>query len=484
MRGYSHPHPKNQQTVHLLSEAEPAQDNISAFAMSPELREDLQVFTAVDGDVAMRWRDIYNDFAHNVHRIQGREDMQIAFDLVWHSVIGFHFNGEYVHRGWIEGMVMGDSGQAKSKYADSLLTHYGLGYRLPAEQTSMAGLIGGLEKMGDTWMLGWGAIPLNDKRLLIIDEAQGLASTTIEGMSDVRASGVAEITKIRTEKTSARCRLIWLANPVSGLTLAQHNQGVLAIKELFKKPEDIRRLDFALTVASGDVDYARLINVRHNLAVVPRYRSDLCRALVLWAWSRRPDQVDFDDAATELILSTATRMGRTYHSSIPLVEPADQRLKLARLSAAAAARVYSSDASGDRLVVREEHVAFVAQYLDRIYEAPSMAYLEYSEAMRHGEELTDDETRQVRDAIALWNGKDDALALLRNTQKFRRSELVDVVGWDDIYSKLQLKMLAGFRLIRPVRDGYVKSPAFIALLRNLGADNDAPLPPEDDDQPF
>jgi hypothetical protein len=483
MRGYTHPHPKNQSTVHLLSEAEPSQDNISAFVMTAELADQLKLFQSPGSDVEGRFRDIYADFAATVHRIQDRFDMQVAYDLAWHSVIGFYFNGAHVRRGWVETMVMGDSGQGKTEMADNLLAHYGLGERLPAEQTSMAGLIGGLEKMGDTWMLGWGRIPLNDKRLLVIDEAQGLASSAIEAMSDVRASGVAEITKIRTEKTNARCRLVWLANPVSGLTLAQHNQGVVAIKELFKKPEDIRRLDFALTVASGDVDYARSINIRHALATEPRYSSGLSRSLLLWAWSRRSDQVRFTTDATDLILSTATDMGRRYHPSIPLVEPSDQRLKLARLAVAAAARVYSTDETGEQVIVKVEHVAFVADYLDRIYSSPSMAYAEYSEAMARGESLEPAEEAAVRRDMASWANQDEAVTFLRNASKFRKSDLVDVVGWDDTYAKLQLKMLAANRLIRPVRDGYAKSPAFIAILRTQNGSPEG-LPLDDEDAPF
>lgn len=470
MRGYSHPHPKTQATVHLLSEAEPAQDNISAFALTPEIAETLRSFQAA-GLVADKFHEIYDDFAGSVHRILDRFDMQIAYDLVWHSAIGFYFNGAYVRRGWVEAMVMGDSGQGKTEMAANLLAHYGLGYRLPAEQTSMAGLIGGLEKMGDTWMLGWGAIPLNDKRLLIIDEAQGLASSAIEGMSDVRASGVAEITKIRTERTNARCRLIWLANPISGLTLSQHNQGVLAIKELFKKPEDVRRLDFAICVASGDVDFARSINVRHDAQAEPRFTAAACRALVLWAWSRRADQIVFSQAATDAILAAATDMGRRFHSSIPLVEPSDQRLKLARLAVAAAARVYSTDETGEQLLVKVEHVAFIVDFLARVYAARGMAYLEYSEAMRRGEELDPLEAADVRREIEGWSGSDEAIEFLRTASVFRKADLVDGLGWDDIYAKAQLRFLQGKRLIRPTRTGYYKAPAFISLLRAMtGAD--------------
>ena len=480
MRGYSHPHPKSQATVHLLSEAEPAQDNISAFVMTPDLRMDLTAMFTDDPDVA--FRAIYDDFADTVHRIRDRLDMQIAYDLVWHSVIAFYFNGAFVRRGWTETMVIGDSGQGKSEMATNLLRHYGMGERVQGEQASAAGLLGGLEKMGDTWILSWGRVPLNDKRLLIIDEAQGLHTSQIEGMSDVRASGVAEITKIRTERTNARCRLIWLANPVSGLTLSQHNQGVLAIKELFKKPEDIRRLDFALTVASGDVDFARSINVRHAAAAEPRFTSSLCRSLVLWAWSRRPDQVVFEPEATDAILAAATDMGRRFHASIPLVEPSDQRLKLARLSVAAAARTFSTD-DGERIRVTPQHVAFVVAYLERIYAARSMSYGEYSDQMRKGESLTDDEDNGVRGTIEGWSNKDRALDFFRQAGVFKKSELVDVVGWEDSESKMVLRGLASYRLIRPTREGFRKTPAFISLLRALSGSDPGTLG-LDEDEPF
>jgi hypothetical protein len=465
LRGYTHPFPKTQASVHLLSEAEPAQDNIGSFVLTPQVRDELRVFQ-VAGSVAGRFGDIYADLAANVHQIRDRLDMQIAYDLVWHSVIGFTFNGAYVRRGWVEGMVMSDSGQGKTEMAHHLLRHYRLGSRVQSEQSSMAGLLGGLEKMGDTWILGWGQLPQNDKRLLVIDEAQGLAASVIEALSDVRASGVAEITKIRTERTNARVRLLWLANPVSGRTLAQHNQGVLAISELMTKPEDIRRLDFALCLASGDVDFARSINVAHGVVGDPRYSSEACRSLVLWAWSRRPDQIVFTPQATDQILSAATDMGLRYHASIPLVEPSDQRLKLARLAIAAAVRVYSTDETGELVVVQREHVAFIVDYLARIYNARAMAYGEYSGQQRRGEQLTPDETQGARGTFAIWDNSAEALAFFRTATTFRKSDLEDVVGWDTDYAKQQIRWLTSHQLIRQTRNGFVKRPAFIALLRD------------------
>jgi hypothetical protein len=103
--------------------------------------------------------------------------------------------------------------------------------------------------------------------------------------------------------------------------------------------------------------------------------------------------------ATDLILSEATRMGRRYHPAIPLVEPADQRLKLARLAAACAARVHSTDPTGEQVIVKQEHVAFVVGFLERVYNGRSMAYGEYSDQQRGQEELDPDSEEAIRRVI-------------------------------------------------------------------------------------
>jgi hypothetical protein len=354
-----------------------------------------------------------------------------------------------------------------------LRDHYRQGERLTAESASIAGLLGGLEKMGDTWMLAWGRLPLNDRRLVIVDETQGLPPMAIEALSDVRSTGIAELTKIRTERTHSRCRIIWLANPPSGRSLAEHNQGVVAIKELFKKQEDIRRLDFAITVASGDVDYAAKINVRHDSSGEPRYSSDLCRALILWAWSRRPEQIVFSEATTDAIHLAATMFADKYHSTIPLVTGADQREKFARLSVAAAARVHSTDATGEKIVVKPEHVQFVVDFLTRAYDGDSMSYGEYSAQQRKGETIDPNTESEILRSLGGWNNSDEAVAYFRAAVVFKKGDLADALGWDESYVKSQIKWMMGKRLIRQVREGYRKQPAFIKFLRAIGKDSPA-----------
>ena len=174
----------------------------------------------------------------------------------------------------------------------------------------------------------WGAMPINDGGLVTIDELSGMSEDDLAKMSDVRSSGIAKVSGVITAETTARTRMIFISNPRNGRQLKAENYGVSAVLKLWGKAEDVRRLDFAVGVASGEVDPDIVNKSISDMPPIPHvYTSDLCNLRVMWAWSRRPENVSFDDDAAELILREASRMGKQYTSRIPLVEPADQRLK-------------------------------------------------------------------------------------------------------------------------------------------------------------
>jgi len=462
--GFTGPEPKQQYTVHVLESAVPAQDNIEAFTLAPDIRERLTVF---QGDPAEKWADIYRDHTLNVHRIVGRPELQIAFDLVFHSPLAFHFGGRLIRKGWVEGLVLGDSGQAKTVLAEALLAHYRLGERISGEHVSAAGLIGGLSQTArNSWILNWGKIPLNDRRALVIDECGDVKPEDLEKLSDMRSTGIVEIVKVRTERTWARTRLLFLSNPREGRILRSLEHGVEAIRGVFRKSEDIRRLDFAITVASGEVS-ATLINEPLPSPGPPRYSSDACHDLLLWAWSRTPDQVIFPPDTCVYLRTAAETMADWYSPHIPLVEPADQGLKLARLAAACAARFYSCDRSGEKVLVQPEHADFVVEWLRSQYNKPAMAYDSYSRAKKALDELSDSRYEQVREALRLAPDAHQYARLLLDTRAISRNTLMDLLDLDQAQARKLLGALHKLRLLTHSARGYVKTPAFIVALHRV-----------------
>lgn len=380
MEGMTITDPKSQYVTHLIREATPSRDNVSQFEMSPEMYEKLRIFNPLEGQtVEQKFDDIANDLSYNITKIYGRKDLIIGVDLVYHSALAFIFQGQLVDRGWVEALILGDTRTGKSETVLRLSEHYKAGEFITGENTSFAGLIGGMQQNQKRWYVSWGKIPLNDRRLVIIDEASGLTVSQIENMSGVRSSGIAEITKIHQERTHARTRLIWISNTRTGRSLNSYPYGVEAVKQLMGKNEDIARLELVITCASEEVPLSII-----NCEVVDReevphtYNSQLCKQLVLWSWSRRADQISFTDEAVTLILQQANEMAETYTSDFPLVEGANHRIKIARLAIATAARMFSSDENGDKIVVREEHVAFACKFLIDSYQKVSFGYAELS----------------------------------------------------------------------------------------------------------
>lgn len=466
---YSCAHPRTQHVVHIFSEHKTSQSDLGAFKISEDIAKQLRHFqVASNSTVARQWEIIHADLEANVTQIWNRRDMAYAMDLVWHSVLQFRFTRKQVERGWLDALILGDSGQAKSAMASALLEHYNLGYKVSGESASRTGLVYTIAESGGRYFLSWGVLPLNDKRLVVIDEFGGIAPEDIEKLSDVRSSGVAEAHRAAgSQKTNARTRLILMANSRQGLPLANFEWPVVALKSLIPKTEDIRRLDYAIGVKSGEVPL-HLINRQLSdvPAVTHRFTASLCKLLILWAWSRRPEQIIFSDKATKVILGAAKDMGEIYSPEIPLVEGADQRLKIARVSAAVAARVFSTS-DNELLNIEEEHVNFAVDFLTRVYAAEGLEYAEYSKQNPQRALTTHEFDEKKKTFIEFERWQELGKLLLQIRGEVRKSSLRDAMGYEKRIVDTVFAGLCATQIIIPGKGGFKKSPFGIAFLRML-----------------
>lgn len=458
---YCYPSPQEQRAVLVADKAEPLRDQIEVFDFS-KVKDSLEIFRGRPDEV---FSSVYNDFAANIHRIVGRYALQVAFDLCFHSVIQFSFQNVLLRKGWVEAFILGDSGQGKTEMSLCLLNHYGLGDRVQGEGSSTAGLIGGLERLGDRWILVWGRIPQMDRRLLIIDEFSGVSEEDIAKMSDIRSTGIAEITKIRTERASARTRLMLMSNTRDGQPLGAYNTGVEAIRSVFSHAEDVRRLEFAMCVATGEVT-TDMLNAELRTRE-PVFGSEACRNLILWAWSRTPEDVRIDEEVEGQILRESVALSEKYSASIPLVEPADMRLKLARLAVACACRCFSSSEDG-KVVVLPEHVEFVVKFLKSCYDSPFMSYDDYSERADRESVFSDGEfEKALAELYKLpnWREAVDVLGSIGNP--FRGYEIAEQLGIESWEVKDIVHFLSKYRMIQTLPAGYRKLAKLNTFLRRV-----------------
>jgi len=469
MVGRMWPHPQTQQATLLISKYEPTRDALSEYEPTTEQLATLDVFKpdewTQDG-IERRLNALYSDLELNVTRIYQRRDLHMAIDLAYHSPLLITFEGDIV-KGWTEVLVVGDSAQGKSEAALRMMQHYGLGERIECKNASVAGLLGGLKQSGSRWMVEWGFIPKHDRRLVILEEIKGTSTEVIGKLTDMRSSGVAELSKIEKMRTHARTRAVWISNPrAEGRSLASYGYGIEAARELMGSLEDLRRFDLVLLLAASEVDAAEINRLHaarngHHCVHAP----DLCRALVLWAWTRAPEQCCFDKPVAKLCLSEATRLSDLFSDSIPVVDRGSARFKIARLAASLACRTFSASEDRKSIVVRECHVEYASKLLERIYSKPAAAYLEYTKAQRASEELIDPDS--ITRTISLLPFPYEFAEAVLKVDRVDMQDLIDWCGAERMEAARIMSLLVRKQAVTRDGGGYRKTPAFVKFLRDV-----------------
>lgn len=468
VKGTTLPLPTNQMVVHLLSEAKPSADNLDLFDAEKDTAG-LQVFQPrewTDASLALKLGSIYQDFACNVTGIFEREGLHLAVDLSFHGPIRIPWEGKR-EKGWCEVLVMGDSGQGKSETAEHLRDHYRLGEMVDCKRATVAGLLGGMKQdSSGPWWITWGVIPLNDRGHVTLEEAKGLSQETLASLTTMRSRGIAEITGIRRERTRARTRLLWITNPRSDRQLNTYTYGVEAIKEFAGNLEDIRRFEFAYLVASGDVStdiLNRSKRTRPNIEHV--YTSHLSRKLLLWGWSRKPEDIHVENEAEDSVLSWSKKLSAKYSEAIPLVEAADHRKKLLRLAASLAARTFSCGTSPGQLIIRACHVEYIAWFMDHHYSSNVMGYERFSRHRKAEQELAGED-----EIVTLFGTFKHPLDLIRGLLSkpiITQRDVRDFAESTDPEADAFIGLLTRKQAISRHTRGYFKKPAFIRLLNRL-----------------
>lgn len=468
--GVSTADPRNGRVVMQSWGFQETKTSIDHFHMTPELMQALSVFQPAEEQTPLqKLAEIAKDMAANVTHIYGRPELHIAYDLVWHSILDFRFRGSLLGKGWLELLVMGDTRTGKSEAALRLTKHYQAGVLKSCEGATLAGLVGGAQQIGNSWVITWGTIPLQDRRLVILDEVSGIADKNVlEQMSAVRSSGRAQVSKIVSQETNARTRLIWVSNPKDGRFISQHTNGAIdAIQTLIANPEDVARFDLAMVAASDDVD-SSVINAARPPRAEHLHTTELCSALVTWAWSRRSDQVSWGRGVERLVLQCAEEMGSRYIADPPLVQGENVRVKLARLAVAIAARLFSHDGTGEVVLVLREHVRAAVQFLDHLYAMRRFGYADHSRKELRAKQRAASSRAECRRWLMHHDQVLQVLIGVINDTQFRNRDFQDLAGIPNDEAGTYVAELLKLGMIRRRSKGYITmTPELVSIVREL-----------------
>lgn len=418
--------PRTQQNYYVINKAQA----VTQYVESDNLRN-IQFFRSIAGS------------CNNVHEliekhyklwggllgIEGRPDLFGAIILTYLSVTEIQWGGGII-KGWLDSMVIGDTRTGKSQMAQRFVKHVQMGSYINGENARRTGVIGGVQKMGDSWVITWGAIPMNDKGLLIIDEASGLSIDDIKELSATRSSGAVTINKITKGEAKARTRLLWLSNPRSGRNLEDfYWKGYGAFREYIPVVEDQARYDLVMTAAREDVE-----TLEGNLSTasvdVENYRE-----LINFAWNVSCDRIIFFKGVEDVVRETAKQLDKDYGGG-PLVVGVAVHEKILRLSVALA--LLCGEIENGCVHVSEKHVKMADEFLRSTYDKPSLDYKGYIREVQKAARKKAENTKFIR-ALCVAH---PALKVLLASNSFRGNQVREILGIDSLEaSKLVSELL-------------------------------------------
>lgn len=148
-----------------------------------------------------------------------------------------------------------------------------------------------------------------------------------------------------------------------------------------------------------------------------------------------------------------------------MVQAENIRIKLAKIAVAIATRVYSTDETGELVMVTPAHVHAACEFIDMCYAKPSMSYDTFSDVVHTRNTI--ESLGEVDEIFSqLGNVRPNAIRALISINSISSNTLEDYVG-DPITSKELLARLvqAGCVARHERSNVYFKNAAFTTWLR-------------------
>lgn len=372
------PHPyKGQQLVMLITDAKQANDSISNFVLTPEVKKDLDVFRNLEGTVSERVT-LLVEKVKGLLGYNGNNTLIEAIDFSYHTALQFNLGSFTDVRGYLDTIIVGESRTGKSSTANVLRKTYGLGVftSLAGNSATIPGLIGGSNKTATGFQTRAGVIPQNHRGLVIFEEFGKCKQDVVSELTDIRSSNEVRIARVSgTITLPALVRMIALTNPKTTngniKSIAMYPNGVSVITELVGTAEDIARYDLAVVLSD-----------RGNSQVDPFWEPaeplplQAYQNRIRWVWSRTTAQISITKEIGLYIMSRANALNDDFDCHIKIFGTEAWK-KLSRLAIAVAGYLVSTDSTYENIVVTKEHVDYAEQFYRGIYDNDTFKLRQY-----------------------------------------------------------------------------------------------------------
>lgn len=396
------PHPyKGQQLIMLIINAEQANDSVTNFRVTEEVKTQLDIFKNIEAHTIERK---VNTISRKVKGLLGyncNDTLIQAIDLSYHTVLAFNFGSFKNVRGYLETLVVGESRVGKSSTAQTLQKTYGLGafVSLAGNSATIAGLVGGANKTSSGFQTRAGVIPQNHKGLIIFEELGKCSANILAELTDIRSSNEVRIARVSgTMVLPAWVRMITLTNTKhinnQIKSINSYPNGISIITELVPTAEDIARYDLMVILGDkGDTNINPLWQPEEPFSV------EAYRTRIRWVWSRTPDQIIFSESVKKYIIEAANKLNEEYACHIKIFGTEAWK-KICRLAIAIAGYCVSTDDTYENIVVTESCVTAAVNFFKSIYDNPIFKLKEYVQHEKQYSTTDEEATVLLQD---IWN---------------------------------------------------------------------------------
>lgn len=444
--------PRSQQNYYVIRSAESVRNSL------PVVDEKvLEHFQKIDSETTGALALLNKHYAEWLPAlaIEGRADLFGALILTYCSVTEIPWSAGII-KGWLDTMVIGDTRTGKSQMAQRFVKLLGLGGYINGENARRTGVIGGVQRFGDSWVVTWGAIPMNDRGLLIIDEASGLEVDDVKDLSSTRSSGAVTINKIVKGEARARTRLLWLSNPRSGKNLSDfYWKGYGAFQEFIPVAEDQARFDIVLTAAREDIDVLTGIDETHKPDL------GMWSNLFTLAWSLDAESIKITKELKVRVREISTALNADFGGG-PLVVGVAVHEKLLRVACAFA--VLCGSVVHRTLQVEEKHLLYADELLRSTLNKTSFGYGDYIREFKRAQNKRTENVDYVRGVVALH----PALKILLSSSSFKGFQFQEILGIDREASSKIMSDLITRGLLRPTTGAtYVPDKMLMEIAKEM-----------------
>lgn len=397
------PDPNNgQRLVMIVLSVATANDSVSNFIVTPQVKENLRSVQELPGNVAEKIHTL-TEKVKGLLGYNGNNTLIQTIDLSFHTALQFNLGNFTNIRGYLDTIVVGESRVGKSSTAECLRQEYGLGVftSLAGNSATIPGLIGGSNKTAAGFQTRAGVIPQNNRGLIIFEEFGKCKQDVVTELTDIRSSGEVRIARVSgTITLPALVRMIALTNTKAAggaiKPIASYPNGISIITELVGTAEDIARYDLIVILAD-----------RGNSQIDPYWEPQeplptaVYQDRIRWIWSRTPEQIQIPKEVGLYIMDRANALNAEFDCHIKIFGTEAWK-KLTRLAIAVAGYVVSTDENYEFIYVTKEHVDFAEQFFRHIYDNPTFKLREYVQNERQYRQIDDDGMSALQDIYNKW----------------------------------------------------------------------------------